>query len=580
MSQPGLLELGLLPLPPEGSPPRFVLGAGPEVSRVRLRVAPDGEEELHEMRREPDGFALVYRPPHANLRYRFMVDLADGRRFNLNAAGLCAHEPLDRFDFTLARLGPAWAREAIWYQIFPDRFAVGDPSLAVKDGELRWRGHPSRKLPFETPPVPYRELRCLDFRGGDLVGVRQRLDHLAELGVNAIYLNPIHPALTNHRYDVCDYEAVDPHLGGEGALAALSEAMHARGMRLILDAVINHCGSGHRWFNREGLYAAPGAFQDPASPHAEFFNFTSRNPTRYAGWKGIDLLPRLDFRSAKLREALWGERGALRKWLRPPFAVDGYRFDVANMVGRAGAQQLHVEIWRELAAALCAEREAYLVGEHWFDPAEIVGPERLHGAIDMLGFAFPVRRFLTGRARDGAPATLDGPTLARQMLETHAASQGALGMTAVNNHDLARLQSSASPEAFRAATGLQLFWPGAPSIYYGDEVGLAGGEDPDNRRSMNWDRGSWDERAFACVKEGIARRRGSEALRDGLLVGLGAGSDWAAFARVGVREVAVAVLTRSTCRVELPLERWGLPCFSRELSGPSCHLELHRRAAR
>lgn len=571
---PSLLELGLLPLPIHGEPPRFALRAGPEVARVRLRIAPEGEEELHELKRHGAHFELRYKPAHSRLHYRFLVDLADGRRFSLNASGLHEHEPLDRFDFTLGRLGPEWARDAVFYQVFPDRFAVGDPSLAVKDGEWSWRGHPSKKLPFEAAPLPYREARCLDFRGGDLVGIREKLNHVAELGANALYLTPIHPAFTNHRYDVCDYAAIDPHLGGEAALQALSAAMHTRGMHLIFDAVINHCGSGHRWFNREGRYPEPGAYQDPHSPYAEFFTFHGRNPTRYAAWKGIDALPRLDFRSRKLREALWGPDGALRKWLRAPFAVDGYRFDVANMVARAGPVQLHDEVWRELAGALQSEREVYLVGEHWFDPAEIVGPGKLHGAIDMLGFAFPVRRFFTGIDRDGSRAPLSGTALQHQLMTTFAASQGALPLVCVNSHDVSRLQTAASPAAFRAATALQLFWPGAPCVYYGDEIGLEGGDDPDNRRSMIWDSERWDAAAFAAVKGGISRRRSSEAISRGVLVSLGAGPDWAAFARVGEKELALAVLARAGCQVDLPLSAWGLRDFSRGLAGPTCHVEV------
>src|SRR5207237_44764 len=162
---------------------------------------------------------------------------------------------------------------------------------------------------------------------------------------------------------------------------------------------------------------------------------------------------RLDFRSRALRDALWGEAGALRKWLRPPFQLDGYRFDVANMVARAGPLQLHGEVWRELCAALETEHEPYLVGEHWFDPDE-------------------------------------------------------------------------------------LCWPGGPGVYYGDEIGRAGGDDPDNRRSMIWDAAQWDERAMAAVKGGIARRRASASMREGNLLGLGAGEHWAAFARASGREVS------------------------------------------
>jgi alpha-glucosidase len=575
---PSQLEQGLFALPLSGEPLRFRVRAGPRVARVRLRHAPDGEEELIDLERTSFGFATDKARVQPGSHYRYLIDLSDGQRLALNASGLHAHEPLDRFDFSLRSSGPDWTRDAIVYQVFPDRFAVGDPNLAVRDGEYVLRGHRSRKLPFEAPPLSYREARCLDFRGGDLIGVRERLDHLNALGANALYLTPIHPAFTNHRYDVTDYEAIDPHLGGEAALTALTTEMRRRGMHLVLDAVINHLGSGHRWFNREGRYAEPGAYQDERSPYSSFF-FFRKHPTHYASWKGIDTLPRLDFRAKQLRELLWGERGALRKWLRPPFQVDGYRFDCANMVGRVGEVQLAEEVWRELADALRPEGNPYLVGEHWFDPHGIVGDGLLHGGIDYLGFTFPVRRFFTGVDRDGAKAPLGGHALLRQMLETHGSAQGAQQLVCVNSHDVSRLQSSASARAFEAATALQLFWPGTPCIYYGDEIGLEGGDDPDNRRSMVWERSRWDERRFESMRSAIARRQSSPALKSGVLAGLGSGDDWIAVARVHESEIAIAVIARSACDIELDLGALTGSHFRTRFDGPGAHIELVRNNA-
>jgi alpha-glucosidase len=563
------LELGLFALPVDGD--AFAVRAGPRVVRVRLRHAPDGEEELLDLKRE--GPLFVGGPwPHVQRRYRYLVDLDNGDRLALHAAGVSDHEPLDAFDLARTPLGPSWAPQQAFYLAFVDRFAQGDPSLAAPDGAPSLRGLTVRRRPWDAPPLSWAEARSLDFHGGDLVGVREKLDHVRALGCTGLYLTPIHPAFTCHRYDVQDFEAVDPHLGGEAALAALTGAAHDRGMKVVLDAVINHVGSGHRWFNREGQYAEPGAWQAPEGPEADHFFIPDGDPSRALLWKGVDTLPRLNFASKRLRERLWGPAGALRKWLRAPYGVDGYRFDCANMVGRAGATQLGREVWTELAAALAPEAP-WLVGEHWFDPGDSVGPGRLHGGMDYLGFTFPVRRFFTGIDRDGTRGNLSGEGLLAQLSEAHAASGGATHLVCVNSHDVPRLQSEAGWPSFIAASALQAFWPGVPCVYYGDEVGLEGGAEPDNRRAMQWDRRKWVPGVFEALQQGLDMRTRSEALKRGVLAPLGAGRDWAAWARVGRDEIAIAIVARDACRATLDLRGLGLGAIDAEFDGPGAAVQ-------
>ncbi len=445
--------------------------------------------------------------------------------------------------------GPAWLPGRVFYQIFPDRFAGGG-AFAPAHGERRGSLGNVVRRGWREAPLPWAEARCLDFFGGDLEGVRGRLDHLESLGVGGLYLNPIFRSLTNHRYDTVDHGEVDPALGGDAALAALSSELRRRGLRYLLDVVVNHVGAGHRWFNREGLFPEPGAFQSESSPSARFFTF-ERWPDRYRSWKGIDLLPKLDFRSAELREALYRGPGApLRRWLREPFGADGYRFDAANMVGRDGEVQLHGELWEELCGCLREERpDAWLLAEHFFDPSAIVGPRRLDGAMAYHGFTFPVWRWLTGEDFSGEPAPLGAPEVVAQLGEAVAGigwQAAGRSMLHVDTHDLPRLRSVAGEAAFRAATVLQLAAPGVPCLYYGDEVGLLGGADPDNRRPMPWEADRWNGEALAWMKTALAARRGSPALERGSIWLLAPSDDRLVVVRALPGELAVAVADRSS----------------------------------
>ncbi len=531
------------------------------VSAAWLRAAPDGEEELWPLEgRERDGalrrFSVRLRLHWPELRYRFRLRVEgsgrDGGLFWLSARAAGRGTPTDSGDFVLrvAAPGPDWLAGRVFYQVFPDRFARGERDLRPRPGEARGKLGPASHREWHEPPLPWLAARNLDFHGGDLDGLRGRLDHLEALGVSGLYLTPIFAALTNHRYDTLDHSAVDASLGGDAALAALSAELRRRGFRYLLDAVVNHVGSGHRWFNREGLFPEPGAFQSREAPSASFFRFEAW-PHRYSSWKGIDLLPKLDFRSEALRDALYrGRDGALRRWLRPPFLADGYRFDAANMVARDRDVQLHGDVWPELCAALREERpDAYLLGEHYFDPTPIVGPGRLDGTMNYLGFTFPVRRWLCGEDPSGTHAPLAAGEARDQMVELLASLgwQGAGRMMLhVDTHDVPRLRSLGGEAAFRAATVLQLAWPGVPCLYYGDEVGLLGGDDPDNRRPMPWGLPGWRDDALAWMRAALAARRSSAALREGTLAIQAPHSERLVIARALGGELAIAVADRTS----------------------------------
>ena len=287
-------------------------------------------------------------------------------------AGPSAHVPLDVFDFRVLAgyQPPAWVFESVFYQIFPDRFANGNPDANPRPEEYEYRGFRPRTFPWGQPPDSSQPFPIV-FYGGDLPGIQQRLDYLQDLGVNALYLTPIFESFSNHKYDVANYDHIDRHFGGDQALVELRQALDARGMRYILDIVPNHAGYWHEWFQ--------AARADPGAPEAEFFTF-NRHPDDYASWLGVWSLPKLNYRSLELRQRIYaGAEGVFRRWLRTPFRADGWRVDVANMLARQGPAQMGVEIAQGIRQAVKETNpQAYLIGENFFD-ASPTAPRRSVG---------------------------------------------------------------------------------------------------------------------------------------------------------------------------------------------------------
>ena len=378
--------------------------ADARINRVLLRTCPDGEQHFVEMGTVMTGEAgaSITRQQHSRtsqttnwwqatvrmtmpvVAYRFLL-FADDEVWWCNAAGIHRHTRSDAEDFRLLAdyAPPTWVRDAVSYQIFPHRFADGDPTSNPREGEYSYLGHPIRARRWGEPPSTQGLDQMLEFYSGDLLGIECRLDYLMELGVNAVYLNPIFTSLSNHRYDVTDYNHVDPHLGGNEALVSLRRATAERGIRLILDIVPNHCGVAHPWFQ--------AALADPSASTAEFFVFY-HHPEDYACWLGVRHLPKLNYRSAALRELMYAGRDAIfRYWMRPPYAIDGWRIDVANMLGRLGEHQLGIEVGQGIRRAVKDENtEAYLLGENFFDSTAQLQGDTWDATMNYAGFAMPV----------------------------------------------------------------------------------------------------------------------------------------------------------------------------------------------
>lgn len=541
------------------------------IERVFLRTTPNGQQQMQEMRpAQTEGLSrwweidLKLHMPRTN--YRFFVHASDGGYW-LSAGGITRHAPTDATDFKILANyhAPAWVQESVFYQIFPDRFYDGDPSNNVRTGEYDCHGQPVIARAWGERPRPHSESGACEFYGGDLQGITQKLDYLQDLGVSALYLTPIFTALTNHKYDVVDYKQVDPHFGGETALLALRQALDQRGMRLMLDIVPNHSGSVNPWFLN--------AQADAASETAEFYTF-HQHPGTYETFMGVRSLPKLNYRSNRLREYMYAAQDSvMRYWLKPPFRIDGWRIDVANMLGRQNEIQLGHKVGRGMRRAVKAEKpDAYLIGEHFFDGTAHMQGDELDATMNYQGFMFPVLQWLADFNVDEVwrrnwpdKQVLPTSTMAAQWQTFLAAVPWQVAIQQFNllgSHDTPRVLTHLGENMarMRLAVALLFTYPGVPCVYYGDEIGMVGTHDPDNRRCMIWDQSAWNSDLLAYFKLLMRLRRSSPALSHGGFQLLYAEGDTLAFMREDPRERLLIVARRAEDELAaLPVRYAALP---------------------
>ncbi len=552
---------------------RLRLLPGLKVSRVMLCTHPDGERLFTGMLPEDPRpgepcrwWRGTLRLQMSNTAYRFLIFTDEGAYW-YNAAGLHEHTPTDAADFRIlaSYRAPEWVRQAVFYQIMPDRFADGDPSNSVREGEYEFLGVKSSQRKWGETPTAHGMEAMLEFFGGDLPGITQRLDYLDDLGVTALYLNPIFSAYSNHRYDVTDYENVDPHLGGNAALAALRSALAERGMRYILDVVPNHCGVMHPWFQ--------AAQADANAPTAEYFTF-HQHPEEYESWLGVKLLPKLNYRSQALRQVMYAEPEAIfRRWLRPPYAADGWRIDVANMLARHGFDQLGTEVGRGIRQAVKEENPAaYLMGENFFDATPQLQGDTWDGVMNYAGFTQPTWYWLnrlTARARgDAAPTQAAKSLSTAALLASWQATRAGIPwqiacqqFNLLGSHDTPRILTTVGDDTAlaRLAAALLFTYPGVPCVYYGDEIGLSGS---DPRACMPWDEARWDQPMRQYYQTLIGLRRASRPLAQGGFQVLMAEENTFAFQRDVEGEWLIVLAQRGTQARPagpLPVAPGGIP---------------------
>jgi len=517
----------------------------------------------------------VENPVHG---YRWLLVGEDGRQHWLNQLGLFTTETRDHDDFRLVAhpAPPEWAAESVLYQVFPDRFARSD---AAPFDELRTRGElPDWAIPadWSDPVDDVHPGRSQQFYGGDLDGVRERLDHLERLGVNLLYLTPVFPARSNHRYDASTFDEVDPLLGGDDALVRLVEEAHRRGIRVIGDLTSNHSGDAHEWFR--------AAQADSAAPERSFYYFRDEEQGGgYESWLGVPSLPKFDWSSPELRRRfVEGPDSIVARYLKPPFSLDGWRIDVANMTGRLGDEDLNAEVRRAIRRTMLdVNPDTILLGESTNDAASDFEGDAWHGAMTYTPFTRPLWSWLLepgsqGGGGIGFPLARVPSYDGRDFHEAHVRFAAGFPwrtrlatMNALDTHDTPRFRTSARPGTVPVAFGLAVTLPGIPVVWAGDEFGLTGVDGEASRTPIPW--GSEADAAVAPVLDTyaslVALRRAHPVLATGGIRWLEVAEDAVAFVREAAEESVLVFATRSAATLEMPAAAIGATDAAARLFG-------------
>lgn len=543
--------------------------AGLDVSQVHVRMTPDAEPRFTSLEIDDErsthtvgGYGtndvwwrctVTVRNPVS--RYRFMIGSDSASPSWLTARGLHRHDVSDATDFRLVVYDPPpeWMADSVVYEVFPDRFARStaagplDPS-SLPDWALRAEWDKDSVI-GDGPSAPRQ------FFGGDLDGICEHLDHIQQLGANTIYLRPVFPAPSNHRYNASTFDVVDPLLGGEKALRRLADAVHARGMRIVGDITTNHCGDTHDWFL--------AAKADADAPEREMFYF--HQDGSYEAWYGVRTLPKLNWNSSLLRQRMVA---TLQRWLD---IFDGWRVDVANMTGRHGGDDHNHEVARLLRVAVTEKRsDALFLAEHNHDATPDMDRDGWQATMYYAGFTRPLWTWLRGETLDlrdfiGVPGnvpTRDGVAVL-ETIRSFASLMSWRSLThswqLLDSYDCARFRTvSGSRERHLVGVGLQMTMPGTPMISGGSEFGIGGRNGEHARVPMPWNRpDERDEHTHRAYRELIALRRSEPALTRGGLRWLFADADTLIFARETIEEsLLVAARRGDGCPIQLPL---GVP---------------------
>lgn len=575
---------------------------------------------------EFDYFELRWKLEDKPLRYYFEVN---GRNEH-GCSEVCYYSRLGTADRIIEEAAfvivpgfstPDWAKGAVMYQIFVDRFYNGDKTNDVENGEYIYIGEPCVRVADWSKYPAYMGVR--EFYGGDLKGVLDKLDYLQELGVEVIYFNPVFVSPSNHKYDCQDYDYIDPHYGvveNDGGevlyadmrdnfhatkyrqrvaakenleasnemFAHLVEEMHRRGMKVILDGVFNHCGSFNKWMDKERIYEgsaeyAKGAYISADSPYRNFFQFRENEDYRwpyngsYDGWWGHITLPKLNYEgSAELEEYILN---IAKKWVSAPYHADGWRLDVAADLGHSN--EYNHNFWKKFRKAVKeANPNALILAEHYGNPSDWLQGGEWDTVMNYDAFMEPVTWYLTGMEKhsDGQKPDLCGNAeyfvscMKEQMMSLYTPSL-LTSMNELSNHDHSRFltrtnrtvgrvshlgyeaaQRNVEEAVMREAVVMQMTWIGAPTVYYGDEAGVCGFTDPDNRRTYPW--GQENQSLLKFHKEAIRIHRESSALRTGSLEILYGENHIVAYARFDENEKMIVVVNHGEEKEEALIPAW------------------------
>ena len=591
---------------------------------IQIRLAINNE--LYTMESERTYGAFTYYRAEWKLKdgmTSYYFEIQDGEEvWYYNRSGLTDGR-IPYYDFRLAPgfSTPDWAKGAVIYQIYTDRFYNGDPENDVETREYFYIGDYSSKVTDWNKYPAAMGVR--EFYGGDLQGVIDKLDYLQDLGVEVLYFNPLFVSPSNHKYDIQDYDYIDPHFGkivedggellspGEKSnkkatkyqkrttsfanleasnelFIKLVEELHRRGMKIILDGVFNHCGSFNKWMDRECIYErqkgyAPGAYISRESPYHDYFRFFSDEEKdwpyngKYDGWWGHDTLPKLNYEESVKLENYILNTG--RKWVSPPYNVDGWRLDVAADLGRSN--EYNHQFWKKFREVVKnANPDAIILAEHYGDPREWLGGDEWDTVMNYDAFMEPITWFLTGmekhsdEMREELRGNADNFTRAMTYHMANMMVPSLLtSMNELSNHDHSRFLTRTNhmvgrvaelgpeaanefvnPAVMREAVAFQMTWIGAPTVYYGDEAGVCGFTDPDNRRTYPW--GHEDQQMLGFHKEMIRIHKEHEALRTGAVVMLHCEKNILAYGRFTEEEQIIVILNNRSELAEITVPVW------------------------
>lgn len=591
-----------------------------DVDHVRLLVG----EEKYEMRKEHswgvfDYYSIFWKLERDAVRYSFEIQSGDEIRY-FNRYGVAEKiEPVYDFAIVPGFSTPNWAKGAVMYQIYTDRFCNGDPSNDVENREYYYIGDYSVKVEdWNRYPAA---MGVREFYGGDLQGVIDKLDYLKDLGVEVIYFNPLFVSPSNHKYDIQDYDYIDPHFGkivedGGEVLAEgvkenhfatkyqkrvtdkknleasnalfikLVEELHKRGMRVILDGVFNHCGSFNKWMDRERIYEGqdgyePGAYVSADSPYRHFFGFRNENGwpynPDYDGWWGHDTLPKLNYEDSSVLEEYILNIG--KKWVSPPYNVDGWRLDVAADLGYSN--EYNHQFWKKFRDTVKnANPNALILAEHYGDPSDWLRGDEWDTVMNYDAFMEPLTWFFTGMEKhsDEYRGDLFGNAdcfvkSMRHHMSRMMTPSLQTAMNELSNHDHSRFLTRTNhvvgrvanlgPEAanknvdkavLREAVVMQMTWVGAPTVYYGDEAGVCGFTDPDNRRTYPW--GNEDQELIRFHKEMIKIHKYYPALKTGSIRMLCQDDNILAYGRFLDRQQVIVVINNRDELTQITVPVW------------------------
>lgn len=555
-----------------------------------------------------------------SFRYHFEIHFQNEIYF-YNKKGL--YDVLDStydFQFIHGFKTPDWAKGAVMYQIFVDRFYNADKTNDVVNNEYLYLGRAAKHVDWNKP-VEQNDM-CM-FYGGDLDGVIQKLDYLKDLGIDAIYFNPLFVSPSSHKYDIQDYDHIDPHFGkivvdegeplyfenfnnksaskyvsrvaNEQNLTAsdelfikLVERAHALDIKIILDGVFNHCGAFNKWLDRENFYGrnghTPGAYAAKDSVYHDYFRWYDDNwPNNdcYDSWWGFDNHPKLNFeQSPALCDYIMQ---LAKKWMSPPFNADGWRLDVAADVGYS--PEFNHKFWQMFREAVkSANPNAIILAEHYGNPRDWLMGNEWDSVMNYDAFMEPITWFLTGmekHSEEFRPEKLCNAMEFENSMRFYMSQFNFqslyVAMNELSNHDHSRFLTRTNQVAGRLidkgskaaelnidknvmmeAVVFQMTWPGCPTIYYGDEVGLCGWSDPDNRRPFPWD--NQDINMLNFHKEIIKLHKRYECIKLGSVEFLRLDFGVLSYARWLGDEKIIVVINNNSVKKQLTIPVWKANC--------------------